>query len=142
MTGYEKIFLDTAPLIYFLDEDINYGAKVEEIFKEFILNEKCMLTSTITCTEYLTYPYRTGNTEKINAFLEFLTDCNVQIFPIDMGTAKKAAQIRAEYKDFKTMDCLQLASACLQKCDIFLTNDKQLRQFSEIKCLTVKDFSL
>lgn len=100
-----------------------------------------MLTSTITCTEYLTYPYRTGNTEKIDAFFEFLTDCNVQIYPIDMGTAKKAAQIRAEYKDFKTMDCLQLASACQQKCDIFLTNDKQLRLFNEIKCLTINDFS-
>ena len=140
MTEYKKIFLDTTPIIYFLDEDINFGEKVEHLFKEFIEKKCPMATSTITCTEYLTYPYRTGNTEKINVFFEFLTDCNVQIHPIDISIAKKAAQIRARYKDFKTMDCLQLATAFLQQCDLFLTNDKQLRQFDELKCMVIDDF--
>lgn len=45
-----------------------------------------------------------------------------------------------EYKDFKTMDCLQLATACIRGCDLFLTNDKQLRQFREIKCIVVDEF--
>ncbi|NBH28169.1 PIN domain-containing protein [Lachnospiraceae bacterium] len=141
MTGYKKIFLDTTPLIYFLDADINYAEKVERIFEGLIENRSSMVTSTVTCTEYLTYPYRTGNTEKIDVFFEFLTDCNVQIQPIDINTAKKAAQIRARYKDFKTMDCLQLATACLKQCDLFLTNDKQLRQFDEVKCMVVDDFN-
>ncbi len=35
------------------------------------------------------------------------------------------------------MDALQLATACIMGCDLFLTNDKQLRQFKEIKCVTV-----
>ncbi len=140
MTEYKKIFLDTTPITYFLDEDINFGEKVEHLFEEFIEKKCPMATSTITCTEYLTYPYRTGNTEKINVFFEFLTDCNVQIHPIDISIAKKAAQIRARYKDFKTMDCLQLATACLQQCDLFLTNDKQLRQFDELKCMVIDDF--
>jgi len=137
---YKKIFLDTTPIIYFLDADINYAEKVEQIFEELI-EEKCsMITSTVTCTEYLTYPYRTGNTEKINVFFEFLSDCNVQIQPIDINIAKKAAQIRAKYKDFKTMDCLQLATARLQQCDLFLTNDKQLCRFDELKCMVIDDF--
>lgn len=140
MTEFKKIFLDTTPIIYFLDADINYAEKVEFLFEKFIENKCPMATSTITCTEYLTYPYRTGNTEKINVFFEFLTDCNVQIHPIDISIAKKAAQIRARYKDFKTMDCLQLATACLQPCDLFLTNDKQLRQFDELKCMVIDDF--
>lgn len=140
MTEYKKIFLDTTPIIYFLDADINYAEKVEQLFEKFIEKKCSMTTSTVTCTEYLTYPYRTGNTEKINVFFEFLTDCNVQIHPIDISIAKKAAQIRARYKDFKTMDCLQLATACLQQCDLFLTNDKQLRQFDELKCMVIDDF--
>lgn len=44
-----------------------------------------------------------------------------------------------DYKGFKAMDALQLAIACLEKCDLFLTNDKQLRQFEEIKCITVDE---
>lgn len=32
------------------------------------------------------------------------------------------------------IDALQLvASACIQECDLFLTNDKQLKQFREIR---------
>ena len=131
MTGYKKIFLDTTPIIYFLDADINYAEKVERIFEGLIENRSSMVTSTVTCTEY----------KKIDVFFEFLTDCNVQIQPIDINTAKKAAQIRARYKDFKTMDCLQLATACLQQCDLFLTNDRQLRQFDEVKCMVVDDFN-
>ena len=101
---------------------------------------KTIITSAITCTEYLTYPYRTGNTEKINVFFEFLMDCDISIYAIDIETAKKAAQIRAEYRDFKTMDCLQLATVYIQGCDLFLTNDKQLRQFNEMKCVIVDEF--
>lgn len=140
MTEYKKVFLDTTPIIYFLDEDVNYGKKVEKIFSEILETSKTIITSAITCTEYLIYPYRTGNTEKINVFFEFLMDCDISIYAIDIETAKKAAQIRAEYRDFKTMDCLQLATACIQGCDLFLTNDKQLRQFKEMKCVIVDEF--
>ena len=139
MTEYKKIFLDTTPIIYFLDVDVNYAEKVENLFSDFLEAESQMITSAITCTEYLTYPYRTGNLEKIDAFFEFMSDCDISMCPIDVDIAKKAAQIRAEYKDFKTMDCLQLATACVQECDLFLTNDKQLHQFKEIKCVTMDE---
>lgn len=62
---------------------------------------------------------------------------DIEIKSIDKTIAEKAAQIRAEYKFFKTMDALQLATACLSECDLFLTNDKQLKQFKEINCITV-----
>ena len=64
---------------------------------------------------------------------------NMEIVEVNQEIAKKAAQIRAEYKGFKAMDAIQLAVACLTKCDLFLTNDKQLRQFKEIKCITVDE---
>lgn len=78
---------------------------MERIFGEILKKERAMATSAITCTEYLTYPYRTGNTEKIDVFFEFLSDCDVQIYPIGVAIARKAAQIRAKFRDFKTMDC-------------------------------------
>lgn len=37
------------------------------------------------------------------------------------------------------MDALQLAVACFAECDLFLTNDKQLRQFEEVNCITVDE---
>lgn len=63
----------------------------------------------------------------------------INIKSIDREIAEKAAKIRAEYKFFKTMDALHLATACLSGCDLVLTNDKQLKQFQEIKCVTVEE---
>ena len=40
MTGYEKVFLDTAPLIYFLDDDANFGQKAKAVFEEILSNGK------------------------------------------------------------------------------------------------------
>ena len=40
---------------------------------------------------------------------------------------------------FKSMDALQLAAATLTGCDLFLTNDKQLKQFADIRCITVDE---
>ena len=35
MTGYKKVFLDTAPLIYFLDADEHFGETVRKILRIF-----------------------------------------------------------------------------------------------------------
>lgn len=76
----------------------------------------------------------------IDDFYHFICDMDIEISNIDREIAEKAAEIRAEYKGFKAMDALQLAAACLTKCDIFLTNDKQLRQFRGIKCIMVEEW--
>lgn len=138
MTGYKKVFLDTAPIIYFLDNDVNFGEKARSILEEILEDGKELATSVITCTEYLTFPYRNNNREKVEAFFEFITDCDIPLYSVDIEIAKKASRIRAEYGNFKAMDALQLASACIKGCDLFLTNDKQLKQFEGIRCVTVE----
>ena len=140
MIECNKIFLDTTPIIYFPDEDVNFGESVRNIFEEIILSGKKLLSSVITCEEYLVYPYKTGNQEKIDVFFEFTEDCGITLYDVNLKMAKRAAQIRAQYKDFKAMDSLQLAIACETGCDLFLTNDKQLCQFKELRCITVKDW--
>lgn len=60
--------------------------------------------------------------------------------PITESVADRAARIRAKYTSFKGMDSLQLAVAVEDKCDTFLTNDKQLKQFDGIKVVTVEDW--
>ena len=108
---------------------------------EFILNSgKKLITSSVTSEEYLVYPYRTANQEKADVFFEFTDDCHIDIIPITVEIAKKAASIRTQFPHFKGMDAMQLAAAITAGCDMFLTNDKQLRQFSEIKCITVEEW--
>ena len=142
MTGYNKVFLDTAPLIYFLDDDVNFGQKAKSVFEEILSNGKTIVSSSITCHEYLVYPYRTGNQEKIDVFFEFTEACGIKLIAISAKIAETAAKIRAEYHDFKAMDSLQLAVAAETGCDVFLTNDKQLKQYKGMNCITLEEWTL
>lgn len=140
--NFKKIFVDTSPIIYLLDKKSPFCSKAEKIF-DFILNKNSatVITSSITCTEYLVYPYRTNNLKAEKAFWKFLDECKIDIRNIDITTAIKAAEIRAEYPYFKTPDALQLATAIINGCDLFLTNDKQLKNFKEISCVTIEEWS-
>ena len=142
MTDYKKVFVDTAPFIYFIEKDDNnpqYYEKVKKFFKDGYDNDKKFVSSVITMEEYFVFPYRNKAYSFIDAFNRLVETIDMEIIEINQEIARKAAQIRAEYKGFKAMDALQLAVACLSGCDLFLTNDKQLKQFKEIKCVTVEE---
>ena len=142
MTDFKKVFIDTAPFIYFIESDDNnlqYHEKVKDFFRYGYDNDKEFVTSVITMEEYFVFPYRNREYSFIDMFNRLVVTTNMEIVEIDQEIAKKAAQIRAEHKGFKAMDALQLAVDCLSKCDLFLTNDKQLRQFKEIICVTVEE---
>lgn len=137
MTDSKRIFLDTSPIVYYLEKNEPYYLNMKKFWKEYDVCD--YVTSAVTVTEYLTYPYQQNNLKLINAFYAFIDGMDIEIKNIDKTIAEKAAQIRAEYKSFKTMDVLQLATACLSGCDLFLTNDKQLKQFKGIKCMIVDE---
>lgn len=101
--------------------------------------EKSLITSPITFEEYCIFHLRNQQFEYIHAFRSFIADMEIAVNFIDRDTAFLAAQLRAKYQGIKAMDALQLASAVQNKCDIFLTNDKQLRQVQEIKVLLVDE---
>ena len=138
--NFKKVFLDTTPMIYFLDNNPNFGNKTRKIIDYMLDENKEMVSSVVTCAEYLVIPYRNDNQLLVDSFWKFIIDTDMTLYPINYYDAMKAAKIRAKYKHFKPMDSLQLAVACLQGCDLFLTNDKQLTQFDEINCVTVEEW--
>ncbi len=140
MIEFNSVFIDTAPLIYFLEQNPKYYTKAKAFIEKCYEDKKRIWTSTITIEEYCVYPYYNNDLVLIEKLDQFISDMEMNLVNIDEIIAKKAAQIRAKYKDFKAMDALQLATACISGCDLFLTNDKQLRQFKEIKCITVDEW--
>ncbi len=142
MTDYKRAFIDTAPFIYFIEKDNRnpqYHEKAKKFFKSGYDSGKKFVTSVITVEEYFVFPYRNKEYSYIDMFHRLVAITDMEIREINQEIAKKAAQIRAEYKGFKAMDALQLAAACISGCDLFLTNDRQLKQFQEMKCLTVEE---
>ena len=141
MNVYKRIFLDTSPLIYFLDENSMFKPNMDKIFYEILNQGSTLITSTITVEEFLVYPYRKEDFTAIQGFHNFIKDKKISVLKIDVNIAVEAAKIRAEYQHFKSMDALQLAAAICSGCDLFLTNDKQLKQFDKISCRTVAEWS-
>lgn len=144
MTEYKKVFIDTAPFIYFIEGNRDnplYYDKVRSFLNDCYNNDVQFVTSVITIEEYFVYPYRVSEDKYIDLFEKMIQTLNFKVIDIDKTIAKSAAKIRAEYKAFKAMDALQIATAMLNECDLLLTNDKQLRQFKGIKCITVNDLN-
>lgn len=140
MTGFKKIFLDTSPFIYYLEDNKMYVDKLRNFFTDCYENRIEIMTSVVTVEEYTVIPYRNNDLELVENFKNFIKCMEIRVIPVDFNLAEKAAQIRAKYRGFKGMDALQLACAVENKCDLFLTNDKQLRQEKEIPCVMLDDF--
>lgn len=132
MTVYKKIFLDTAPVIYYLERIQPYFLIIRDIIFSGLKSGAGFYTSTITNTEYLVVPFREKNLLKVRNFETFKKLLTVNVTDIDDRISITAAKIRAEYGSIKGMDALQIAACIETGCDVFVTNDKQLLQISEI----------
>lgn len=142
MIDYKSIFIDTSPFIYYIEKDENnpqYYDKIKYFFSECYNRNTKLVTSVITVEEYYVFPYRIGRMDYIAMFEKLINILDIDTAQIDAEISKKAAKIRAQYRYFKAMDAIQLSAACLRGCDLFLTNDKQLTQFKDIKCITIDD---
>jgi predicted nucleic acid-binding protein len=97
-----------------------------------------IITSTLTLTEVLVLPYRTGNRSLALRYAEMLSHSqNVALLPVSGVIANEAARIRASY-GYKAPDAIQLATALAGKATSFLTNDAALRSIPGLKTIFIK----
>ena len=142
MTDFKRVFIDTAPIIYFLENSSLYMESMEKFFTRCVKENIQIVTSALTVEEYLVSPYSNGKMEYVDNFKRFIKYMNVEVMDIDSTIAEEGAKIRGRYKNFKAMDALQIATAVVKKCDMFFTNDKQLQQEKELPCMTMEDIRL
>ena len=138
----KTVFLDTAPLIYYIEEHKAYAHVLDELFTANEQAKFQFTTSVLTLMEILVLPIKRKANKIIKEYENIL--CNsatVDIYDINIEIAKKAAKIRADY-GFKTPDAIQLSTAILTNSDFFLTNDKRLKSFKEIKIVILSEISV
>ena len=138
---YKKIFLDTNPIIYFLEETAPYVTKVRKFLEDAIENESEFYTSTITDAEYLVKPFNEKNDESIDAYYDFINNLKILKCFVTEDIAEKSAQIRAKYLGIKLGDSIQLAASIDCSCDCFYTNDSRLKQVTEANVVLLDDLN-
>ena len=138
LTG-KKIFLDTAPLIYYIEEHSYFAPLLNELFLLKGKEECQFISSVITLTEVLVLPLREKKLDLAQKYETIMTSSkSIELVDISVKTAKITAQLRAKYA-LKTPDAIQLAVAIHHSADYFLTNDKRLKTVCEIKIITLED---
>lgn len=142
LEGAKHVFLDTAPVIYYVESHPDYAEHTHAIFDRLDRGEFSAVTSPITLAECLIAPYRANLSIVIDAFLDLIVSgTNTTFIPIGESAARRAAQLRTRY-NLTLTDAIQIAAALDANCDAFLTNDKHLRRVTELRVLVLDDLAI
>ena len=137
--GAQRLFLDTAPVIYFVEKNPVYVALVRPVFGQIDSGELQAVTSPITLAECLIHPYRFHRPATAERFREVIVSGrNITFAPTTQSIADKASRLRASY-NIALPDALQLATAIIEECDVFLTNDPMLKRVTEVGILLLDE---
>jgi len=133
------VFLDTAPLIYFIEGHSQYQKKLKRLFALNDAGYFKFLSSPITLLEVLVKPLKEGENKIVEQYKRILINAEgIDIFDITIPITIKAAEIRAKY-NLHTPDTLQIATAIERQAEYFLTNDLRLKSVTEIKIITISE---
>lgn len=135
-----KIFVDTAPFIYLIENHPKFVGKVKKAITDAIVNGDELVTIVITFMEFGVKPEKENRQDLITKFEELVERLNIDILTIDKETGRRAYKLRAKYDFLKGMDALQLALSIKEQCSTFITNDKKLKKITEIQVKTLDDF--
>ena len=140
LRGKRRIHIDSMVVIYFIEWHPTYGPLVRTIFELVDRRELVGLSSYITLLEIMVQPLRQGRSDLVKRYRDTLVESRrFSLFPVDQAVAEDGAEIRARYA-FRTPDAIQLATAVLQRADVFVTNDTKLRRFDRVEVLVLDDF--
>lgn len=135
------IFIDTAPIIYYIQAHPQFGPLAKEVVYSFQTGNISAFSSVITLVEVLPKPIETGNENLARKFVEFLkTGKNISLLDISIDIAETAGKLRGQYTSLKAMDAIQISVALEVGADAFITNDAKLKQINELKTIVLKDY--
>jgi predicted nucleic acid-binding protein len=138
------VSLDSSPFIYFIQENPKYLSEVEKVFSAISDGNIRGVSSYVSLVEVLVKPIQDNARDIARQYRDLMVNTPfLRLFPLDARVAEKAAELRAKYSGnglkIRTPDAIQIATGLLNEADIFLTNDKQLKQVSEIEVIVLDE---
>lgn len=142
LNGVSRVFLDTAPVIYFLERNPNYYSALEEFFRLRRERNITIITSPITLAECLVYPLQLGLEALVRGYERLITEGEgVEFYLLGSAEASLASQYRATY-GIHLLDAFQVATALLSECQVLFTNDRRLAKITDIHVLILEELQV
>ncbi|MCI5188890.1 MAG: type II toxin-antitoxin system VapC family toxin [Candidatus Electrothrix sp. AS4_5] len=137
----QLIALDTAPLIYFIEEHPTYCPVVEPFFEQLDRGAVQVVTSVITLTEVLVKPLRDGDVQLAEQYRDILLNVDgLTTVEASAAIAEQAARLRSQYS-LRTPDAIQIATAQHTGASALLTNDIRWPALPDLHILTLDRLS-
>ncbi len=135
----EVVGLDSAPLIYFIEQNPTYLEMMRLFFRALNQGEFRVVTSVVTLPEVLVYPLRQGNITLAQQYRDILFNAagltTIQVSP---DVAEVAAQLRTVH-NLRTPDAIQMATAICERASFFMTNDARLPSLPGLEVLVLEE---
>jgi predicted nucleic acid-binding protein len=137
----QVVAIDTAPLIYFIEQHPGYIERVRPFFASLAEGRFRAVTSTVTLLEVLVRPLRQGDDALAHQYNDILLSSpSIAALPVTYATAQEAAELRARH-GLKTPDAIQLAVALHEGAAALLTNDRDLPRLPGIEILRLREMT-
>lgn len=132
------VTLDTAPIIYYLQDHPQFAPRFAPVFDAVSQGRLQVVISAVTLAEVMSGPLRDGNEILASQYREVLTRSpGWQIVSVDEEVAAEAARLRARYR-LRLPDAIQVATAVLSRSYALITHDSALAKISDIRVLGVE----
>ena len=140
--GAGPVGLDTAVLIYLIEENQRFSSLIAPLFEAADAGELELVVSALTLLEVLVVPYRAGNIELAERYEAVLTRSRgVRMIDLTRHHMRLAAQLRT-HTGIATPDALQLAACLASRCSTFVTNHRRLPAIPGLRIIQLRDYTV
>lgn len=136
LNNFQSVGLDTNIFVYYFNRESSFYPQTEQLFRDIATLNLPIFTSVITLAELLSF--KAPQLMIDNLEQELLLVPKLTMVEVTHQVAKESARIRRDYK-FRLSDAIQLATAKLNKTQVFISNDARLKQFKEIKVMLIDE---
>jgi len=134
------IYLDTNIFIYALEGYPEYLKILTDLFRMIDDARFQAYTSELTLAETLVKPMMDSNIPLQKAYQEAVQTAGfLKVLPVSREILISAARIRSQNAYLKLPDAIHLSTAQHKDCQIFLTNDRRLKNFSGINTIILSE---
>ena len=121
-----RIYWDTMLFIYWLEENPQFGKRVDAIWSRMQERNDQLITGALALGEVLAGAYKRGaNEDRIQKVKDAFEASVSEIVPFTAETADVYGRIKGSL-NIPSADAIHLACAATAGTDLFLTNDKNL----------------
>ena len=123
-----RIYLDASPVIYTVEQVPLLGPIVDARLQQ---PGTIIVVSELTRLDCRVRPIRAADQSLVQDFDQFFVQVVEETVGLERQVMERATEIRASF-GFRTPDAIHLAASLHSACDVFLTNDAHLADFTGI----------